>query len=612
MTTAVVAALCGAFAGAATAADCNPLSTHTCIAPFPSNYWTKPDSSSPTGLRADVSDDLIPSQLLSALPVADGISPSGVFGNASGFSAGVGAVFEFSAAPAAASLPADGGAAVVAFDLDSGQRVPVHAFISDAAKNPLLVSDQDNVVQVFPRVRWEFGHRILVAITKQLSVPGSTDPDFDALAASQSSGTPRAVAYVNSVKAALVSAGVSSSSVRSATVFTARPRSDSAGQTQALINDTSARSHAVRGLSMSYNLLSPTVGGVVTGEVRVDNYRRKSGTGNVDFSGATRRDQWIPFRLTIPRSAGSKPARVLMYGHGLGGFKEMDLLVTSSNAAHGYATISVDWPNHGARSAADGGNILLSLNPSKLAQHAGMLNQAAMDLAGVYKAISTSLANIDYMRPGWLLNPLGIGSDGRRDLDGSHIAMEGTSLGGVLGSNFAALSPRLDGVSFAVSGVGISHILSQSILWPLAFGFVMPRQATGTEHTVLLAALQQVIDPGDGINSFDYIRSPRPGQNKKPFLLMLGQGDTVVPNPTSVAMANLAKVPLVGTQLFPMPGISRTSTFETDGSGVRQYPPFTGPINLPLITGASSHGIFMWPASVADQERFLDTIIKQP
>jgi alpha-beta hydrolase superfamily lysophospholipase len=606
----LAAVVCGVLAGGAAAASCNPLSTRTCIAPFPSNYWTKVDPSSPTGLRADVTNDLIRPQLLSALPTGDGISPTGVFGGATGFSSGVGAVFEFDRAPVASSLPADGGAAVVAYDLDSGVRVPVDAMISDDAANPLLVSKVENVIQVFPRVRWEFGHRILVAVTKQLIVPGSTDPDFNALAAAQPAGSLRSIAYVNEVRAALGSAGLTSSNVRSATVFTVRPRNDSVGQTQSLMNDTNARSHAVRNLSISYDLLSSSIGGVVTGDVRVDNYRRKNGTTNVDFSGATRRDQWIPFRLTLPRSSGSKPARVVMYGHGLGGFKETDLVVTGSNADHGFATLSIDWPNHGMRSLDDGGNILLSLTPSKLAQHAGMLNQATIDMAGVYKAISTSLAKVDYMRPRWLLNPLGIGSDGKPDIDPAHVALEGTSLGGVLGSNFAAMSPKLDGISFAVSGVGLSHILSKTILWPLAFGFVMPHEATGAEHAVLLASLQQIVDPSDAINSFDFIRNPRSGQSKKPLLLMLGEGDSVVPNASSVAMANLAGIPLVGKQLFAMPGVVSSSSYASDGSGVRQYPPLTGPLDLPLVTEASSHGIFLWPSAVSDQEKFLDRIAR--
>lgn len=601
-------ALLGLSAGAASAADCNPLSTSTCIAPFPSNYWAVADSTSPTGQRAQVSDDLIRPQLLAALPGADGITPTGVFGGATGFSAGVGAVFEFDQAPDAASLPSGGGGAVVAYDLDTGSRVPVDALISDDASNPFLVSETDHVIQVFPRDRWAFGHRILVVVTKQLSVPGSTQPDFNALAAAVPASATRKVAYVSDVRAGLGQAGVAASDVRSATVFTVRPRSESVGRTQALIDDTSARSHAVRNLWMSYDLLNSSIAGVVTGEIRVDNYRKKEGTGDVDFSGATRRDQWIPFRLTLPRAATNGRAPVVIYSHGLGGAKEMDLMVTGSNAAHGYATLSVDWPNHGVRSFADGGNILLSLNPSKLAQHAGTLNQAALDSAGVYKAVKTSLAGIDFLSRGWFLNPLGIGGDRKPDLDPNHIVLEGTSLGGVLGSNFAALAPKLDGIAYAVSGVGISHILSRSILWPLAFGFVMPHEATGTEHAVLLAALQQVIDPGDGINSVDYIRQPRPGQNKKPFLLMLGQGDTVVPNPSSVAMANLTGIPLVGAQLFPMPGVASAANFESDGSGIRQYPPLTTPFEIPFITGASAHGISMWPAADADQGRFLDQV----
>lgn len=596
------AALPAALApGAASAADakCNPLSTKTCLAPFPSNYWSVEDPSSPTGVRANVTDDVLRAPILDRLPKDDGISPSGVFGGASGFSAGVGAVFEFIQKPGA--IPSDGGEGVVAYDLDTGERVKVHAILSPQAQNTALVSRATNTLQVFPQSRWAYGHRILVAVTDQFPIADPVEPGFTDLAA-QEPANQRAADYVQEVRDGLGQVGLDESSVRNATVFSVRGREEFLEPVERLAADSTARTHGVRNLKVSWDLINPDVAGLVTGQIRVDNYRTREGTGPVDWSGNTRKDEWIPFRLTLPENAANGGAPVVLYMHGIGAFKEMDVVVTQMNAQRGLATLSVDWPNHGARSDANGGNLLSLLAPQHLGTLSGMFNQATLDLFGVYKALQT--ANIDVMKPVSVLTPFGQGRDGKNDIDGTKISMQGTSLGGVLGLNFAALSPSLKGIIFHVTGAGIGHAVSQTVLWNV-FGSIFPKAATGTESTVLQASLQQVLDPSDGINTAEFIRNPRPGQTAKPFLVVVGDGDNVVPSPTSVALANLLDLPLVGTQHYAMADVRRKADYDAGGYGIRQYPPFTGPITFPLITGASSHGIFLQPNAYAAQHGFI-------
>ncbi len=597
------AALPAAFTGIADAADakCNPLSTDTCLAPFPSNYWAVEDPSSPTGLRANVTDDVLRPEILNTLPRQDGISPSGVFGGASGFSAGVGAVFEFTEKPGA--VPYNGGEAVVAYDLDTGQRVKVHAFMSPQTVNTNLVSKASNVLQVFPQSRWAFGHRILVAVTDQFPIARPTEPSFSALAA-QEPANQRAADYVQDVRDGLAQSGIAESGVRNATVFTIRDRAEFLEPVERLMRDTAARTHAVRGLSMSWDLINPDIGGLVTGQIRVDNYRTRGGTGPVDWSGNTRKDEWIPFRLTLPETSTNGLAGVVLYMHGIGAFKEMDPVVTQMNAQRGFATLSVDWPNHGARSGQNGGNLLNLLAPAHLGTLSGMFQQATIDMMGVYRALQTM--KIDFMKPVSVLSPFGQGADGRNDINNAKIAMQGTSLGGVLGLNFAALSPSLKGIIFQVTGSGIGHAISQTFLWNI-FGNILPKAATGTESAVLQASIQQVLDSADGINTAEFIRHPRPGQTAKPLLIIAGDGDNIVPSPTTVSLANILDLPLVGTQLYGMPDVRRTSAYDAGGYGVRQYPPFTGPINIPLISGSSSHGVFLNPSAYTAQHAFIAT-----
>ncbi|UUY05226.1 hypothetical protein LRS13_06805 [Svornostia abyssi] len=598
MLAALVIVIAATAAPAAQAADCNPLSLETCLAPFPSNYWADWDDTSPTGGRANITDDLLRPELLAQLPVEDGISPSGIFNGATGFSAGVGAVFEFTQRQP--QVPYDGGDDIVAFDLDSGARVPIHAFVSGHARNPLVVgANQSNVIQVFPQSRWAYTHDIVIALSTRY---GAGDPTFLESKAKVAPGS-KAEEYVGLLEDGLRDAGIDPATTRTATWFSVRDRKEVIEPTARLMADTAARPHPVRNVRTSWSTTFPSVAAVVKGEVRVDNYRTRGGQGPVDFSGATRKDQWLPFRLTLPRSASRNPAPVMMYAHGLSGSKESDYYVAELNAGVGMATIAIDWPNHGARSVADGGEIFSILRPDKLGTLSGLFNQGTLDLAGLYAAIGG--LEVDVLKRPTLSNWQGRGADGRPDIDTSSISMQGTSLGGVLGANFAGRAPKLDVIDFQVAGVGLSHVTSQTVLWNI-MGAMFPKGTNGTEEAVLMGALQQETDTADGINTIDFVRTPGPGQSRKPMLLVLGDGDAVVPNPASVAMANLVDLPLVGQERFPMPGVRRAADADPDGYAVKQFPPFIGPMPaLPGLGESTAHGAFLWPDALNAQASFI-------
>jgi hypothetical protein len=480
----------------------------------------------------------------------------------------------------------------------------------------MVEARQSNVLQVFPSARWAFGHRILIAVSTEM---GLSDPPFPQLAARSRPDT-RQGDYVAGVAAALDQAGLDPAKTRTATVFTVRDREDVVGPTQRLMDDTSSRPHPVRNVRIDTTYATGSRFALLRGEVRLDNYRRRDGRGPVDFSGRTRKDQWVPFRLMLPRSASSRPAPVVIYTHGLLGNQDEAAGTESSNAELGLATIAIDWPQHGRRAREDGGDLvtLAAGGSSKLGTLGGMFSQTTIDMTGLYRAIGE--LQIDVMSPPTPSNPSGAGPDGRSDLRTGSISMRGTSLGGVFGANFAALSPRLDVILFEVAGVGIQHILARGLIWD-GFQLVFPRGRSGTEETLLMAALQQVVDPGDGINTADYIRTPRPGQTKKPFMLLTGKGDSIVPNQGSTALARLVDLPLVGPQLFSMPGVRRADRADADGYELRQYrapakvkgfPPL-GPIpGLPLVGETEAHGAQSRPEAREAERQFLTTFGPTP
>jgi hypothetical protein len=592
------------------AEQCNPTSTATCAIPFPSSYWMVDDAMSPTGKSISMTNNIIRQEIMDQLPQDEGFTPEGIFNGASGFSAASAAVFEFASTPDPMTLPEDGGSAVVAIDLTTGERVPVRAIISEYSQSD-KVNGTANVIEVYPRSRWEYGHEIVVAITTDLGLESSEA----GLITKVLSGTDAQRDYTQELVSTLTANGVNPLSVRNATRFMVRDRDEVTQPLLSAIDDVWQREHPVRNLDVTYNYYDPDIAARVEGEVLVYNYRTNNGTSNVDYD-AEPMEQWIEFRLTIPAAARDGAVPVAMYAHGLGSNKESDGTVTEMNAEIGVATYSVGFPNHGARAEADGGFILSSVSTDKLGVPVGMINQNPIDFASAHRALQTSLASIDVVGKKSWRSWYGNKADGVADIDPSQVMMQGTSLGGVLGSTYGAVGNDLKGGVYHVTGVGVTSILGNSILWVPMFSGLVPSEANGAEAIMLRGAIQQSLDHGDSINYIDMFRNPRVNGTARPLMLTNGAGDTVVPNSSSVAAAHLADLPIVGEPLYDMPGVRVESDFDEGGYGIRHYRPVAGTVPLiwdgewaEALSNASAHIIFTRKSDRPDQQDFINRFV---
>lgn len=582
---------------------CNPLSINTCGLPFPSNYWSQPSAESPTGRELLITNDIVRPEVMEQLPEELGISPELIFNGYHGFSSASAVVFEFENRPDETSLPKLGGDAVLAFDLTSGEPVDIRAEMNKYARGRQVSAPAD-VLEVFPMDRWPFGHTILVVVTKALNIPNEAS-DLNSLSEGQDSP------YITELHQAIASMGIELDQVRNATMFSVRDRQEVVGPIRTLVEDAFNRDHPVRNVEVHYKSYFGRKAALITGELLTDNYRTEDGIGLVDFDSEPK-EQWIPFRLTLPRKArqtGSVP--VAFYAHGLGLNKGSDIIQSNINNSLGIATFSVDFPNHGARSAVDGGYVMLNLHISKLTRSIGMMTQHAIDFAAAHKAL-IGLADLDVLGK-WNWNTrCWKCADGIPDIDTSRVFMQGTSLGGVLGSSYAALSPDLMGASFHVAGVGVTSILAGSILWDAMFSHLEPSAANGAEALMLKGAIQQMLDHGDSINYIDYMRNPIEGRPIRPLMVLVGSGDNIVTNDSTVAMARLTDMPQVGRTLFEMPGVETTEDYDEYGFGVVQLPPLTAdlqPILGSLITDASAHLSFFWTATARHQKAWTKRFI---
>jgi hypothetical protein len=604
-------AILGLSASATANELCNPTSVGTCALPFPSSYWSEEDANSPTGLRLSISDDVISPEILAELPVQDGFSPAGLFNGDSGFSAGTPVIFEFNSTPDADTLPADGGSAIIAIDMNTGEQLEVRAQVSDYAQSD-RVSSVSDVIEISPRSRWAYGHDILVAVTTDLEL---AEPELGILSKLVTTDS-EDFAYTSDLVAKLTANGINPLSVRNATTFKVRDRAEVVEPMFSAIDDVWDREHPVRNLDMTYNYVNRDIAGLLKGEVLVYNYRTNGGTGVVDFD-AEPIEQWIEFRLTIPassRDGGAAP--VALYAHGLGANKETDTTVSKMNAEIGIATYSVGFPNHGDRTEFDGGYVMSILSPDQLSKTIGMVVHNAIDFASAHRALQTTLAEVDFVGPKSWRSWYGNKADGVADIDATRVMMQGTSLGGVLGSVYGATSPDLKGSVYHVTGIGVTSILSGSILWEAMFASLVPPSANGAEAVMLRSAIQQFLDSGDSINYMDYFRNPRIGNEARPLMLTMGAGDTIVTNDSTVAAAHIGDLPVVGESLTELNGVRVEADYDDGGYGIRQYKPVVG--TVPLIwdgafaeaaSNASGHLIFTRASDRPDQQEFIKRFI---
>lgn len=564
---------------------CNPISLFTCALPYPSDVYSKADPTSPTGVRFEYPEGVVRPELLTEVPPT--LYPEKVFSDATGYSAATSVLFELDSAPDLTTLPADGGDSVIALNLDTSERVPVRAAINEYARSG-LVSAPSQIVEIFPRSRWQFAGRYAVFLTRNLKTAYGEDYNPSsgfAQAISQDGST--LSAFYEPIIERLEALGYSRDQLISATFFTVRDEEEVTGKLKTLTEYVYNQEHPVRNIRIRHKIFG-YIGAFVSGEIRMTNFRDQYGGMVYDVNQAE--ENWVPFRLALPRVAKKGSVPVAISGHGLGMFKELEFRPAISNAKMGIATIAIDHPNHGVRSVEDGGFILFSLAPRFVPQQVGMMVQSSVDHMALLKAIQTSIGELDIL-PKRFWGPLFTtnmrGGDGIPDLDTSRIFYQGTSLGGVLGSAFISLAPDLKGAFLRISGVGVTSILAGSSLWDPLFSRLEPPEATGAEALLLKAAMQHELDYGDGINFVHYLRNPTGIATAKPVAVVAGYQDGVVPNFSSVAFAEIAGLPSVGTEYFPVPGVPKLDTFD-QGYGLYQANP-DPQTNNEIIRGLMIH-----------------------
>lgn len=374
---------------------------------------------------------------------------------------------------------------------------------------------------------------------------------------------------------------------------------------------------------------------------------------------------------TVP--AGPPPAGgwpVVVFGHGVTSSKESVFAIAGRMAAAGFATVAIDFSQHGSRAvrtseavtlgckghcfAADGTtdtgtecdtimdcDFMAGETCGSLAATPSLVPPSPSSAPQCYASIfSTDLANtrdnirqtvLDLQRVALALAACGTDSCGPLSVDPERIFYAGFSLGSIIGTTVAATTPEIQAAALNVGGVGWLDVLENTDTLALRCqlvnslidaGVLMGEKWTGGDtglcttdawkmqpgYAQFAAIARWVIDPADPANFALRLRM-------KPHLIQEVVGDTVVPNIATERQAALTGVMPVASDPFnPGDPFAETAAIATNPTQSK-YVTYTSDTNheylhssllRPAMTEPPERGVFGTLRLQVDLVQFLD------
>jgi hypothetical protein len=625
-----------------------------CLLPFPDDYYTTADSSSPTGRRVDLKTEATPANVLGqhieAAPynAADGFSPGSVIlVKVPGLEtkedvAATGATpVNHLARYTEADTP------VVVIDAQTGRRWPIWTEIDSTASN-----SENAVVEIHPAVDFIPGHRYIVALRHLRNAAGET---LEAPVAFRyyRDGVPSKQPQINAQRPRfeaifqrLGQAGIGRHDLYLAWDFTVASIQNLTGRELSMrdnafgqLGDTDLADGSPQGTSPSFQVLSvenePNPGQIarrVKGTVEVPCYLAPScapgGTLNLNAAGEPVQTGVWPanFDCIIPAAAVSGPgqsARPSLYGHGLFGSASE---VGSSpqrelSQAHDIVQCATD---EIGMSESDVPAVIGALeNISNFPTIPDRLQQGLLDELYLGRALvsPTGLGTAPaFHQDGTLLTP--------SVLDTHHLYYNGNSQGGIMGGALTAVSPDFTRASLGVPAMNYSTLLPRSVDFDefaqVLYGYYPEEEA----HPLILDLMQMLWDRGepDGYAS-RMTTNPLPDTPQHQVLMDVAFGDHQVTDyqadveartvgaaahrpvlyegrwPETEVLWNVPTIghyPYTGSAIYYWDnGPVRPNPAEPSATIGTEPPPWE---NLPNRTGADPHGL---PRATAAEQQLV-------
>ncbi|MBS1878911.1 MAG: hypothetical protein JST31_05320, partial [Actinobacteria bacterium] len=613
-----------------------------CMLPFPDDYYTRPDPTSPTGRRVDFSSEGMPAN-------AGGVHINPTAWNASdGFSPGSVITLKVPGIETAAEVAATGAtpinelgryreknAPVVVIDATTGKRWPIWVEIDSTASSPAMAA-----LEIHPAVNFASGHRYIVALRhlrnaagERIEAPVAFRYYRDKVPSQQPQINARR-GHFEEVFKLLRRAGIGRKDLYLAWDFTVASDANNTGRELAMRNaafaqlgDTNLADGIPQGVSPSFQVTSvenePDPGQIarrVKGTFQVPCYLFPScgpgGTFHLDAGGdpiqngiwTANFDCIVPLSVTTGSPGRGRPA---LYGHGLFG--------SASEVA-----------SSPQRSLAQAHEIVMcATDEIGMSESDVPLAVAALQNLSLFPAIPDRLQQglLDELFLGRaMISPTGFSTAAAFNQDGSplsgsvldtsHLYYNGNSQGGIMGGALTAVSPDFTRASLGVPGMNYSVLLPRSVDFDEFAQVLYPSYPNQTARPLVLDLMQMLWDRGepDGYAS-RMTTNPLPDTPPHQVLMDVAFGDHQVTDYQADVEARtigaaahrpvlftgrwpngepLWNVPTIGS--YPYTG---SAIYYWDTGPVREEPAGSGTItgtepppfaNLPNRSGEDPHG----------------------
>jgi hypothetical protein len=588
---------------------CDPLVPTYCGFPFPSNVWAVDAADTPTGRRVQFDDAMLPAAL-------NGERSSGApWSKSDGFHAGTGLLTHLPGATLEGlptlknierSLEAD--SPTVILDTETGQRVPHFAELD------MSHADPDKITFFLrPVVALADARRYVVAIRKVRGPDGELPPTpafkalRDSIASSEPSVDARRGLYED-IFQRLSTAGVARDTLQLAWDFTTASRENTTGWLLHM-RDQSLEQAGENGPPYVIDTVdesweTETIAYRLHGHMTVPLYLDKPEAGaNLVFGpdgmpapNPARPTYDVPFEAIIPKSALTKPAALLQYGHGLLGSRSQieaanfRRLVSEKN----FIIFGVDLVGMADDDFGHIANVLSSGHIQNIStmfdrMHQGMLN---------------SLLAMRMMSRGFAKDPK-FGAY----VDPTQRYYHGISQGGISGGVYMSASTDVERGALSVMGQPYGFLLNRSVDFGPFFLVLRGTYPDTRDQQIVLSLTQMLWDRVEPNGWTKYLAGGLPNTPPHSVLMTAARGDHQVSTYAAHVMARTVGAKHMESGIRDIWGLEKVAETQT-GSVYVEYDfglPEEPQCNVPMSYCEDPHGMVRKLQASDDQ---LDTFLR--
>jgi hypothetical protein len=624
-----------------------------CMMPFPDDYYTREDPTSPTGRRIDFRESDMPEnaahQHIEVGPYnsGDGFSPGSVI------AVKVPGIENSKQLKATGAVPINAlsrykaaGAPVVVIDATTGERWPIWVEMDST-----VAANHANV-EIHPAVNFRSGDRYIVALRnlvtthkRHLEAPAGFRTYRDNLPSSEEKVNVRRP-HFEEIFSKLEAAGITRSSLYLAWDFTVASDENNTGRELSMRNrafeelgDDNLANGVVEGVSPTFAVTSienePNPGEIarrVKGTFTVPCFLFPScapgGTMLLDAEGhPIENGVWTAnFDCIIPLSAttgAGESARPSLYGHGL--FGDASEVASSPQRSlsqtHDIVQCATD---EIGMSESDVGSVIEALqNLSAFPKITDRLQQGLLDELYLGRLM---------ISPGGLTTNPAFHQDGTSStpsvLNISHLYYNGNSQGGIMGGALTAISPDFTRASLGVPAMNYSVLLPRSVDFDEFSALLYPSYPDQESRPLIFDLMQLLWDRGEPDGYAERMTSdPLPDTPPHQVLMDVAFGDHQVSDWQAAVEARTigasAHRPIIYQGRWPQSNLlwgvptikgypfTGSAIYVWDGGPIRESPVGSGKTvgtqpppyaNLPNRTGEDPHSL---PRATAAEQQLV-------